>query len=204
MVTAAHITGSYSKGTLAVESTSIIGRNLFARTNRFIDGKWIASDSKRIPFGSAAQPGGPPALIPLPGDWGPLTNDIHFSIALTNPVIVPGQPATVHCHVQNSSTKIIVLHCELEPPMGTSLFLTNSSGAVRNLTPVPYDLPDLTEFSVLPGQVCDWNLPLPIEADTPPGDYQLKAKRRMFLFEGGTNVTACEFDANSLALKVAR
>ena len=204
MVTAAHIAGSYSKGTLAVESTFILSRYLFTRTNRFINGRWIATESKPVPFVAQESPPGQSPSIPPCADWGPLTNDIHLSITLTNPAIAPGKPAAVHCRVQNSSTNIIVLDYELGPRVGTILWLTSSSGAVRNMTPAPDDAPALTELSVLPGQVCDWNLSLLIDAVTPPGEYKLKATRRMFLFVSATSGTACDFESNLLTLEVAR
>lgn len=52
-MTAKHMTGSYSKGTLAVEATLIRLGSIFTRTNRFIGGKWIATESKPVPVDKA-------------------------------------------------------------------------------------------------------------------------------------------------------
>lgn len=44
------MTGSYAAGTLTVEATSILSKNLVTSTNKFIDGKWVFSKSKPVPL----------------------------------------------------------------------------------------------------------------------------------------------------------
>ena len=46
----ARITGSYLDGTLAIEMTSILGKNIITSTNNFIDGNWVVSQSKSVPL----------------------------------------------------------------------------------------------------------------------------------------------------------
>jgi len=52
-MTAKHMTGSYSKGTLAVEATLIRNDHIITKTNRLIDGKWIVTESKPVPVDKA-------------------------------------------------------------------------------------------------------------------------------------------------------
>jgi len=120
----------------------------------------------------------------------PSMDDVRLSISMTNNVIPVGSMFSIFAEMRNTSTNVIYMN-ESTPEQDFSIFLTNDSGAIYQISRTPSHITGSTVLNLNPGDKHDWIIQAwvsryfeppgytPTQKNVPAGNYTLKVTTRM-------------------------
>jgi hypothetical protein len=124
-------------------------------------------------------------VVPEPTNlWGEAVLGAQLSIVLNTNVLSAGSMPIVDTRIRNlSSDSFYIL--DADALNGTSVFLTNSSGASYKLTPIGSPMWDKRAkeriiYPIIEGNPRGWSSPLMAEGKIAPGNYICYATRNIY------------------------
>jgi hypothetical protein len=121
-------------------------------------------------------------------NWGESVNGVQLSISLSNNILSAGSSSSVQCRIRNLSTNTIGWWV-VEPTQGFNVFLTDSSGKIYRLTPLPITNSVTAHITysfackVEEGGTYGYQTPINIGKSIKFGNYQLKANQYFYQLE---------------------